>query len=236
LDFAQLSQVLSPELRAAALLMALIFVLGRIPILKFVILPFSVFGVIVHEMAHAVTLWLSGGSFRDIIVEFNPTTNEVTGATRNPRGNIVFSANAGYLGTIAFGALLLVIANSSVSARLVLLVLGGATALVTLLYIRNRFGVVSGLLIAVAMVAISRQFPEVIAKGVLWIAAATMFVDSALHLIGTPGDSKLLERTTGINFGFWIVLWQILAVVILLYALNRAYGVPLPWTLIGRAQ
>lgn len=235
MDFDRLSQLLSPELRAAALLTALILVLGRIPILKFIILPFSIFGVIIHELAHALAMLLTGGKFLGLTFGFNPSTNEVSGLAAGKGGDGCLVTNAGYVGTIAFGALLLVIATSSVSARAVLLAMGIALIVITLFAIRGPFAILCALALGAAMVMISRQFPELIAKGVLWIAAVTLFVDSALHLIGTPSDSKILEKSTGINFGYWIVLWQVLAVIILLYALNRAYDLPLPWTLFGRA-
>jgi hypothetical protein len=221
-------------MRAAALLVLVIVLLGRIPILKFLILPFSLFGVIIHELAHALATVLTGGQFGSLKVWYDPRDNEVKGLAMGRGGDGCLIGNAGYVGTVLFGALLLVIATSSLSARLVLLVLGGGLLLMTALFIRNGFGLLAGLLIGVGLILTSRNFPEVIAKGVLWIMAVTMFVDSALHLIGTPGDSKILEKSTGINFGYWIVLWQVLALVIILYALNRAYGVPLPWTLLGR--
>jgi hypothetical protein len=233
LDLDRLSQILTPGMRAAALLVLLILVLGRIPILKFLILPFSIFGVIVHELAHALATVLTGGKFEQLSVWFNPTTNEVEGIALSKGGDGCLIANAGYLGAILFGALLLVLAVSDVSARAVVLALGAALLLVTALFIRGAFGLVSGLLIGVGLILVSRQLPELIAKGVLWILAVTMFVDSALHLIHIPGDAKNLQKRTGIDFGIWIVLWQVLAVVIVLYALNRAYGLPLPWDLLA---
>jgi hypothetical protein len=133
-----------------------------------------------------------------------------------------------------FGALLLVVAVSDLSARLVVLVLGLGLLVVTALFIRGAFGVVSGLLIGLTLILISRQQPEIISKGVLWVMAVTMIVDSFVHLIFIPTDSQLLQKRTGINFGYWIVLWWVIAGLILVWALNRAYGVPLPWTLLGR--
>jgi hypothetical protein len=233
-DLDRLNQLLTPGVRAAALLVLLILILGRIPILKFLILPFSIFGVIVHELAHALATVLTGGQFKQLSVTYNPTTNEVEGSALSRGGDGCLIVNAGYVGTTLAGALLLIVAVSSISARLVLLVLGIGLLLVTAIFMRGAFGRISGVLIGLGLILISRQFPEVIAKGVLWIMAVTMFVDTALHLIHVPMDARNLQRRTGIDFGLWIVLWQILAVLIVLWALNRAYGVPLPWTLLGR--
>lgn len=222
-----------PGLRAAALLVLVILILGRIPILKFLILPFSILAVLVHELAHVVVTILTGGTVRSITVTYNTARNEVEGETRRIGGDGCLIGNAGYLGTILAGAALLIIAISDVSARAVLLLLGGLLLLMTPFIVRGAFAIISTLLIGAGFILIGRQFPEVIAKGVLWIAAVTMVVDSALHLIYIPGDARNLHKRTGIDFGVWIVLWQVLAVIIVLYALNRAYGVPLPWTLLG---
>jgi hypothetical protein len=233
-DLDRLNQVLTPGVRAAALLVLLILLLGRIPILKFLILPFSIFAVVIHELAHALATVLSGGRFERLSVWYNPTRNEVEGAAYSRGGDGCLIINAGYVGTILFGALLLVVAVSDLSARLVVLVLGLGLLVVTALFIRGAFGVVSGLLIGLTLILISRQQPEIISKGVLWVMAVTMIVDSFVHLIFIPTDSQLLQKRTGINFGYWIVLWWVIAGLILVWALNRAYGVPLPWTLLGR--
>jgi hypothetical protein len=233
-DLDRLNEVLPPGLRAAALLVLLIFVIGRIPILQFLILPFVIVGVVVHELAHALASLLTGGRFGGMMVKYDTATNYVSGAARVGGGNDLLVTNAGYVGTLLVGGLLLVVAASEVSARLVVLALGLGLLFVGLVMMRNAFGRISAVLVGVGLVLIGRQMPEVIAKGVLWILAVTMILDTFFDLVHVPSDAKDLHKRTGIDFGFWIVLWWGLAAVILLFALNRAYGVPLPWTLLDR--
>jgi hypothetical protein len=234
MELERLVQGVPLAVRIAGLLLLVVFILGRTPGLKLLVLPLSVFGVIVHELAHGLVAILSGGRFKRFTVTWNPTSTEVEGEALREGGVGCLITSAGYLGTIFIGGVLLVLATSEVPASLVLLALGVLVALVCLVYVRNLFGMVSGLAVAALFVLVSQRLPEIIARGLLWLLAMQLFIDSFVHLIYVPQDAVNLQKRTGVPMAVWVVLWQVIAIGIVLYALHLAYGLPLPWEALRR--
>ncbi len=98
-----------------------------------VVYPLKIFVVLLHELSHAVALWVTGGTVESISLD--PRQGGVTLG----RGGIAFiTLSAGYLGSLAFGALLVLGAQSAKIRSGALLATVGASVLVlTALYIRG---------------------------------------------------------------------------------------------------
>jgi len=120
-----------------------------------VIYPLKIFVVLLHEVSHALALWVTGGEVASI------TLNALQGGATYGRGGIpLITLSAGYLGSLGLGALLVMGAQTRrVSPRVLLGVVGGVVLALTLLFIRNAFGFGFGLLFGTGLVVAARQLP-----------------------------------------------------------------------------
>jgi hypothetical protein len=222
-----------PEVRAGLVMAFMVFVLSRIPVLGWPLYPLSLFGVYVHELWHGFAGMLTGGTFERFIIK--PDSSGLALVKGGARWII---GSAGYVGTAFTGSLLLIAASSDMPARTVLLVLGVGLGILCLLFVRNFFGMAAGLVLAVAFVIASQRLDEFWQQVGLWFLGVQLILDTLAHLAlvwnyasipGLPTDAHILGKETPFNAAIWSLVWIGLAVVILLYALNRAYHIPLPW-------
>jgi hypothetical protein len=222
-----------PEVRAGLGIAFMVFVLSHIPVLGWPLYPLSLFGVYVHELWHGITGMLTGGRFERFVI--NPG---LSGVALVWGGVDLVVDSAGYVGTAFTGALLLVAASSDIPPRTVLLVLGVGLGILCLLFVRNAFGMVAGLALAVAFVIASQRLHEFWQQVGLWFLGVQLLIDTVSHLVlltnyasnpAALSDAHRLGKMTGIHPFLWILFWLLLVFVGLLYALNRAYQIPLPW-------
>ncbi len=223
-----------PEVRAGLGIAFMVFVLSQIPVLGWPLYPLSLFGVYVHELWHGFAGMLTGGTFERFVIHPAPA-----GMATVPGGVRWIIGSAGYVGTAFTGSLLLVAASSDIPPRTVLFVLGVGLGILCLVFVRNFFGMVAGLALAVAFVIASQQLHEFWQQVGLWFLGVQLILDTLAGLVliwnyasnpAAKSDAHILGSETPFNAGVWSLVWIVLAVIILLYALNRAYQIPLPWS------
>jgi hypothetical protein len=227
-----LQRLQQPEFRLGLGLAVASFVLWRVPVLGWLLYPFYLFGVFIHELSHGFAALLTGGRFQRFVIRRNRSgLATVSGGV----GCVV--ASAGYLGSALAGGLLLVIAMSDTPSRKILLILGILLGLLCLLFVRNLFGMVAGLGLACALILAGQRLDEFWTRALLWFLAVQLFLYTFARLFNLleysafPGDSDahVLAKQTGIHAAIWLLIWLLITVGILVIALNRAYAIPLPW-------
>ena len=205
--------------------------LAREPTIWWLLYPFRLLGTFVHELSHGLAAIATGGSFRRFVV--NP---DFSGMAWSSGGARWLVASAGYVGSAVFGGVLTILSARGVPARTLLVGLGVALGVLCLFFVRNVFGVVSGLLIAVAFCLAGRQLPRRWASGLVLFLAVQMMLDalhSLLDLItvsaamhGAATDAQIMAQATGVPALIWALLWNLSAIGILVAALRIAYRHP----------
>jgi hypothetical protein len=101
----------------------------------FLVYPFRIFVVFLHEVSHGIAAVLTGGSIESIGLSFDEG-----GVCRTRGGWPFLILNAGYMGSLLWGALFLVLGERRTRARSVIAAIGVFTLLVTVVYVRTLFG------------------------------------------------------------------------------------------------
>lgn len=175
-----------------------------------VVYPLKIFVVLLHELSHAVALWVTGGTVESISLD--PRQG---GLTVGRGGSAFVTLSAGYLGSLAFGALLVMGAGSRrVKSSALLAVVGAAVLVLTLLYIRGGFGIAYGLATGVALLAGARYLTAVWAARLIMALGLTSvgyaILDIKSDILDRPGlrsDAAMLAEMTGVPTLFWGFLW-----------------------------
>lgn len=175
-----------------------------------VVYPLKIFVVLLHELSHAVALWVTGGTVESISLD--PRQGGLTVG----RGGIAFiTLSAGYLGSLAFGALLVIGAQAKkVASGTLLAVIGVVVLVLTALYIRGAFGMTYGALTGAALLVGAKYLPA------LWASRAVMtlgltsvgyaILDIRSDIIARPNvqsDAAMLAEMTGVPTLVWGFLW-----------------------------
>jgi hypothetical protein len=162
-----------------------------------VIKPFRVFMVMVHEMGHATAALATGGEVTEIRVLWNESGHS------NSRGGWVWViSSAGYVGSALLGAFLIFTGSWVFLQRLLIAAIGCASIWLTVHYtpvmeIDFTFGVISGLVLLVAVVG----FP----RGARWVASwlGVMLCLYSLHDFRTDLWMHTEQTDAGILARYW---------------------------------
>lgn len=204
----------------------IVLVAGQIPVLGMLFYPFQLFGTFVHELSHGLVAMLTGGSFQRFAV--NPDLSGVAWSAGGVRWLI---SSAGYIGSAVFGGLLVLLHTRGISARRVLLGLGIVLGVLCLLFVRNLFGIASGLAIAALLALAGRRLPEQWAHLGLLFLGVQLMLDGLNSLIGlihmsaagqALTDAGNMQRATGIPALVWSIVWMLISILILGYTLRLA--------------
>lgn len=219
------------ELGIALLFALLSIALWRMPGLWGVTYPFQIFGTFVHEICHGIAAILTGGEFRRFAI--NPN---LSGIAWHVGGIRWIVASAGYVGSALFGGFLIIISAWGAPARQILFWLGVTLGIFCLLFVRNLFGIFSGLLLTATLVSAGIWLNAFWANALLlFLAIQTAFdaLDGVLDLItiSTYGshiftDARTMQRLTMIPAIMWALLWAAMAAIILIVSLVIAYRKP----------
>jgi len=180
-----------------------------------VVYPLKIFVVLLHELSHAVALWVTGGTVESISLD--PRQG---GLTLGRGGNAFLTLSAGYLGSLAFGGLLVMGAGSRrIRSSALLAGVGGAVLLLTLLYIRGGFGIAYGLAAGLALLAGARYLSAVWAARLIMALGLTSvgyaILDIKSDILDRPGlqsDAAMLAELTGVPTVAWGILWIVIAI------------------------
>ncbi|MBC8160817.1 MAG: M50 family metallopeptidase [Roseiflexaceae bacterium] len=205
-----------------------ILVLWHVPLFGWVFYPFQLFGTFIHEISHGLAAIITGGSFNRFVV--NP---DLSGVAWSAGGLRWVVSSAGYIGSALFGGLLVLLAARRMPARRVLYWLGIALGVLCLLFVRNLFGVLSGLVLASALVLAGQRLRVQWAEWLLLILGVQLMLDGVNSLFSlvflsarstVTTDAAIMAQATGVPSLIWAVLWTVASLGILAATLRLAYG------------
>jgi len=189
----------------------------------FVVYPFRLFVVFLHEISHGLAAVLTGGAIASIGLSFDEG-----GVCRTRGGWPFLILNAGYLGSLFWGAAFLVLGERRTRSRSVVGVIGAFTLVVTLLYVRTLFGFAYGLLAGAALMAVAAKLRPAVSEILLAAIGATSALyavwDIASDVLGrhsNQSDAAALAALTGIPAIVWGVVWIAVSVGVLGYVVKR---------------
>jgi hypothetical protein len=216
-------------------------VLWFIPYAEFLTYPFRIFVTFIHEGGHALAALLTGNSVASLSVATN-----ASGETYTTQGGLfsqVFISSAGYLGSMAFGALLLILIRKAIAARIVLLGCAIFVFALTMIYGLIKpifwltawsgipFTLLAGTIISVGLILIARFASAKVATFFVSFLAVqsvlnalydlkTVFFLSSPFAPTVPTDAVNMAQATHIPAIFWTVVWIMLALGILWFAMR----------------
>jgi len=190
---------------------------------SFVVYPFRIFVVFLHEISHGLAAVLTGGAIESIGLSFDEG-----GVCRTRGGSAFLILNAGYLGSLLWGATFLVLGERRTRARTVIGLIGAFTLVVTLVYVRTLFGFGYGVLAASALLAVATRLRPAASELLLAAIGAT----SALYAVwdvasdvlfrhSNESDAAAIAQLTGIPAIVWGVLWIAVSLGVLGYVVKR---------------
>jgi len=189
----------------------------------FVVYPFRLFVVFLHEISHGLAAVATGGSIVSIGLSFDE------GGVCLTRGGWPFLIlNAGYLGSLSWGALFLLLGGRRARARSVVGVVGLFTLAVTLVYVRTWFGFLYGLATGLVLLAVATKLKPAVSETLLAAIGATSVLyaiwDIASDVLvrhSGESDAAALARLTGVPAILWGVAWAAVSIAVLVSVLRR---------------
>jgi hypothetical protein len=204
--------------------------LWRVPGLKLFFYPFQLFNTFIHELCHGFIALITGGGFQFMHVYQN---SEGVAFWRRGKSGLIFTA--GYLGSVIVSALFIQLPTALTPAPLVLIWMGITLLVMCVFFVRNLFGLISGIALSVALVAAGRVLDDHAARLVLVVFAIQMPL-MAMHSLwilvrislrpahpDRLSDAHQLHKLTGIPAVIWAVLWSLIGLGIILVAVTIAY-------------
>lgn len=201
--------------------------LWRVPYFGALVYPLRLFATFVHELAHGLAALATGGEFRHFFV--NP---DLSGTAWSAGGARWIVVSAGYLGCAIAGCALLALAAGGASGRGVLGTLGVLLVAACLLFVRNVFGLATGIGIGLALVLAAWRLPPLWRDGLLSVLAVQLVLDgfnSLFDLVTLAGDAAIhtdartMGELTGLPATWWAIAWSVLSLVLLALTLRFAY-------------
>jgi len=189
----------------------------------FVVYPFRLFVVFLHEISHGLAAVATGGSIVSIGLSFDE------GGVCLTRGGWPFLIlNAGYLGSLLWGALFLLLGGRRARARSAVGVVGLFTLAVTLVYVRTWFGFLYGLATGLVLLAVATKLKPAVSETLLAAIGATSVLyaiwDIASDVLvrhSGESDAAALARLTGVPAILWGVAWAAVSIAVLVSVLRR---------------
>jgi hypothetical protein len=188
----------------------------------FVVYPFRLFVVFLHEISHGIAAVLTGGS----IVWIGLTDEGGVCVTRG--GWRLLILNAGYLGSLLWGALFLLLGARRARSRSVIGAVAVFTLAVTLAWVRTWFGFFYGLGAGLGLLAVAARLKPAVSETLLAAIGATSVLyaiwdvaTDVLVLHSGQSDASALARLTGVPAILWGAAWIAISAVVLVQVLRR---------------
>jgi len=236
-----LSRDARPQAMTLLVAATISILLWFIPYAEILAYPFRIFVTFIHEGVHAIAALITGNSVSSLSVATNSS-----GETYTTQGGLISQlliSSAGYIGSMAFGAILLILIRKSVATRFVLL---GSAILVfglTMIYGLFKplysgvawsgipFTLFAGSLISVGLILVARFASAKVASFFVSFLAVqcvlnalfdlkTVFFLSSPFALPVHTDAMNMANATGIPAIFWAVIWIVLALGILWFAMR----------------
>jgi hypothetical protein len=185
--------------------------------------PVRLFVTLIHEAGHGIATVLTGGVVRSISIA--PTGS---GLTESAGGVAMLIYPAGYIGAAAVGAAFLVMGRHH-SGRTALLFMGACVLAITLLWVRNPFGLLTGLALTLIIGGLVRWLPARASDFAASFLAVQLCLNAVLDVRSLlwmttqgdyPNDAVFMAQMFGLAPWFWALLWSCVTLVILLVGLR----------------
>jgi hypothetical protein len=204
-----------------------IVIAWQVPWLHWFVYPFRLFGTFVHELSHGFAAIFTGGNFHRFEVQ-----PDLSGVAWSAGGIRVLVASAGYVGSAIAGGVLILLHQRLLSSRVLLIGLGVALALLCVLFVRNLFGVTTGLSLAAVLLLAGLKLGESWRDALLITLALQLILDGYNSLFtvlslstaaGTHTDAHTMAQITYVPAIVWVLVWMGLSTVILYHALSWSF-------------
>ena len=206
----------------------LTFALYLIPYGQYVIYPLLLFSTFVHEMGHGIAAIFMGGSFHQFQMWANGSGVAQHSGHYGAFARAFISAG-GLLGPAVMGGIFFVLGRKPFWARLGLGLFAAGSLLSVLLFVRNGFGIVFVLLVALILGAIARFAGERAARFVMLFLAIELsltvfsrgdylFMQYAETSAGQlPSDTQQIANALGGPYWLWGAIVGAISVAIVVW-------------------
>jgi hypothetical protein len=246
----KLAEDAKPQVWLLLLATAITVLLWFLPLGEYIVYPIRLFVTFVHEGAHALAAFVTGGSVQSLTIGADGS-GEVYSAGSGWFSSLITSS-AGYLGTTAFGVLLLFLIRRSVKPNYVLYFCAAFVGVMTLVFgmispafnflslqvafSTVAFTIVAGLLLTAGLLAMAKFASIRAANFAVAFLAIQCLLNSLsdlknLFFINAPlvgsdihTDAANMSALTGLPGIVWVVIWIGLSLLMISVGL-RLYSV-----------
>lgn len=190
-----------------------------------VLTPVKLFVVVLHELSHALTALVTGGSVERITIDAR-----IGGMAVTRGGWPWLVVTSGYLGSMLLGGTVFLFSLRRGSAVTVAAVVGAALLLIAVFFVRNAFGLIFTLLSGGALLAAARWLPD------RWLSLTVQYLgamsclyalvdvkEDLLTLEHRVTDASILADMTGVPAIVWGVLWSAAALFVFTLIMRAAW-------------
>jgi hypothetical protein len=200
----------------------LIIICMNIPIIKWILYPFTIFSTWIHELCHGLAAIFTGGSISKIMIYPDTSGLAYTSANPNRRG---FIASAGYQGTAIIGCLLLLFRRTKRGPRTGTMIIALMMIVSACLWIRNIFGFIFIFIFGIILVGSAWKLPSTYIKNLYIILAVTCSLNAITSVNALFGSNTMVNGTisstdahtmsdvVGGSYILWAILWLFLAII-----------------------
>ncbi len=195
---------------------------------SWIVFPVKLFVVLLHEISHVLTTYITGGKVMGLYFDFN-----LSGLTSTKGGNTFIIASSGYLGSLFWGSLLYLSSYSLRFRKWLLNSLSIVILLVTVNLVSGGLQILLGLLASLFFIVAPRYFPEKVSSYFLRFLglASCIYVifdikEDLLTSTLRETDTQILEYITGMPsmlIGFsWLMLTILCIFFLVKFTLRKA--------------
>lgn len=202
-----------PKIKA---IVATVF-LAHAPYIRFVMYPFLLFSIWVHEMCHACAAVLVGGTLKGIDLHWNEGTTYWYPEDGYVLKKVVVSS-AGYTGTAILGCFLLACRRKLRGPMIGLVVIASIMLCSCVAWIQNAFGLAATGSMSIAIFGMVHKAGPVSIYYLYTFLAATCslnaiesVVDLFMFDFNIVTDDRKCAQITGVPHQFWAFCWLLCA-------------------------
>jgi len=218
------------------LITILIITCMNLPVLRYLVYPFTIFSTFIHEICHGLAAVFVGGKIVKIFIY--PDGSGLCYYLMRGMSGRGFVSSAGYQGTAVVGCLFLLLRRTKRGPRVGMTIMALFMFLSVILWIRNPFGIIMMLLLTVLFALASWK----LSSGRIRDLYVTITVTTTLNAITSvtilfgsnftvggetfPTDAHTMADLTGMHRFGWALMWLLLALFLALIGL--VFAIPGP--------
>jgi len=208
---------------------AIAVLLFNIPYGQFLLYPFMIFGRWIHELCHAITAIMLGGSVDALFIYPDGTGVTYTSVPEDDNWyhfRIVLVAGAGYVGTSLLGCFLLIFRRTRRGPRVGLFIISIAIFMSCISFVRDFFGLVVLLPMGIFLMAGGCFLHDVVVGALYALLSMTCCLNAVLNINELFGseewtvggyefitDARLVAEYMYCPYWFFASIWLILSIL-----------------------